>query len=633
MGLEGSIGVFMFILMGTVAALICAAAEIYFYNEKRTVWYYIRTVIKNIWFVNVFTAWIFTVVLKYKHFLDVAEYGWDSKLKFFFVGLCVGFIMQAVTGVFRSRLTVEPETPKHKKRAMAARIASTVIFFLGCMAYTGTVWGRKEFGKVTGDQLLINLISPTEGTEASVYYSGFEGPVFKSLLYTAIFSIVVFISFKLVYQFRKGKVVVLNDFAKRLGCFVLAVFCLVNGVIYGVNKFKLGMVFNAYFLKSEFIEETYVDPETATIKWPEKKRNLIHIYLESMENSYMSKDLGGFMKENLIPNLSELAKTGTVFSNTDKYFGGPLEGTGTQWSIASMVNQLTGLPMKAPGWINSYGKDGKFLPGAYTLGELLEAQGYEQTCMIGASGTFGGLRYLYETHGNWTFFDYDYAKKQKLIPKDYKVWWGYEDDKLYEFAKDEITRLYNTGKPFNFTMENADTHRPDGYVSPGKSKPHKLPYANAIWNSDKDVTEFIKWIQAQPFYENTTIVLIGDHLSMDTAFFEDAKFTKNYKRTQFNCIINPAPSVGTPDKKVTTNRKWANWDYFPTIVASIGGEIEGERLGIGTNLFSGKKTVYEESGVKKVDKELEKGSEFYNEKILDVEELDSAASRGIKPKK
>lgn len=624
----------MFILMATVAAVVWAAAEIFFCNKKRTVTFIISALVRNIAVVDIFTMFAVQRVLHYKHFLDLKDYNSYHYVRVFILALVVGMLTQLVFGFLNSRLTVERDEPKHKVGAAVFKVFTCLIFFLGAMAKTGTDWGRKQFGKVTGDQLLINLTSPTEGTEASVYYSGFEGPVFKSLLLTAVFAIFLFYSFKLVYAFKdEKKRVVLNDFAKRIICFVLALCFLGYGVNYGVKKFKLEMVFNAYVLKSDIIDNNFADPETVNIKWPEKKRNLIHIYLESMENSYLSRDLGGYMKKNLIPNLTELAKTGTVFSDTDRYFGGPNDGTGTQWSIASMVNQITGLPMKAPGWINSYGTNGQFLPGAYTLGELLEAQGYEQTCMIGASGTFGGLRYLYDTHGNWTFFDYDYAKEHKLIPENYKVWWGFEDDKLYEFAKDEITRLYETGKPFNFTVENADTHRPGGFISPGKSTPFPYHYANAIWNSDKDVIEFIKWIQKQPFYENTTIVLIGDHLSMDTKFFKQAKFKKNYKRRQFNCIINPAPTVGTPDKKITRNRKWANWDYFPTIVASLGGQIEGERLGIGTNLFSGKPTIYEELGVKYVDKELEKGSKLYNEKILQVSELDSAASRGIKKKK
>ena len=46
---------------------------------------------------------------------------------------------------------------------------------------------------------------------------------------------------------------------------------------------------------------------------------------------------------------------------------------------------------------------------------------------------------------------------------------------------------------------------------------------------------------------------------------------------------------------------------FPTILASMGVIIEGDRLGLGTNLFSGTPTIMEENG------EGRKGWDFINE--------------------
>ena len=185
-------------------------------------------------------------------------------------------------------------------------------------------------------------------------------------------------------------------------------------------------------------------------------------------------------------------------------------------------------------------------------------------------------------------------------------------------AKEEITRLYETGKPFNFTMETADTHMPNGYLSENAKTPYDNQYANVIAYSTSQASEFIEWIMEQPFYNNTTIVIIGDHISMETNFFKHYKFTDDYLRTQYNCIINPAKSVSKPDESRTRNRKWCNWDYFPTILAAIGCDIEGDRLGVGTNLFSEKQTVFEEFGVDYINKEFEKKSPLYNKEIFRV---------------
>ena len=417
------------------------------------------------------------------------------------------------------------------------------------------------------------------------------------------------------YSLKQKTAIIFNDLVHRIISLVLALAVFIGGAVYGYQEFNLKQLYYAYFTDSDFIEINYADPRETKITFPEQKRNIIHIYLESMENSYLSKDLGGYMEMNLMPELTELSYEGVTFSDTSNRFGGPLTATGTQWSVASMVNMTTGLPMKVPAEPNAYGTADSFLPGAYTFGEILRDAGYEQTVMIGSDANFGGLTYFFTNHGEYKIMDYRYAIKNCLIPEDYKVWWGFEDDKLYEFAKDEITRLYETGKPFNFTMETADTHRPGGYLSENAPTPYDDHYANAIAYSSEQTVEFVKWIQQQPFYENTTVVLIGDHLSMDTDFFED--FDSNYKRTQFNLILNAAPEVADTKSDRFVNRQYANFDMFPTILASMGVEIKGDRLGIGTNLFSDKDTIFEEYGTDKVNMELEKKSDFYNEKILE----------------
>ena len=229
--------------------------------------------------------------------------------------------------------------------------------------------------------------------------------------------------------------------------------------------------------------------------------------------------------------------------------------------------------------------------------------------MFGADADFGGLTTFFGTHGDFNIFDYKAAKEKKLIPQDYNVWWGFEDDKLYKYAKDEITRLSKTGKPFNFTMETADTHFPDGYLSKHASKKHASQYANVISYSTKEAVNFIKWIQKQPFYKDTTIVVTGDHLSMDKKFFKD--FDKSYHRTVFNLILNPATTTTR-----VNNRKFSPVDMYPTILASMGVQIEGDKLGLGTNLFSDKQTLIERDGLKTVQEGFEAKSNFFNNTFI-----------------
>ena len=59
-------------------------------------------------------------------------------------------------------------------------------------------------------------------------------------------------------------------------------------------------------------------------------------------------------------------------------------------------------------------------------------------------------------------------------------------------------------------------------------------------------------------------------------------------------------------------------DMFPTTLAALGVSIEGDRLGLGTNLFSSKKTIPEEIGLDNFNKELKKSSDYYYKYISNL---------------
>ena len=63
-------------------------------------------------------------------------------------------------------------------------------------------------------------------------------------------------------------------------------------------------------------------------------------------------------------------------------------------------------------------------------------------------------------------------------------------------------------------------------------------------------------------------------------------------------------------------------DLFPTTLAAMGVEIEGDRLGLGTNLFSERDTIVDELGQKEVISQLNMKSEFYDSVLLYGEEAE-----------
>ncbi len=118
------------------------------------------------------------------------------------------------------------------------------------------------------------------------------------------------------------------------------------------------------------------------------------------------------------------------------------------------------------------------------------------------------------------------------------------------------------------------------------------------------------WLKEQPFYEDTTILISGDHLSM-AAEYINSTYDKQYDRTVFHTLIH-----STEQTVHNHNRIFTSFDMYPTILSAMGAKIEGERLGLGVNLFSGKKTIAEEIGLEKLDKELRRQSAYFKERIV-----------------
>lgn len=383
-----------------------------------------------------------------------------------------------------------------------------------------------------------------------------------------------------------------------------------------IQSFGIPGYIYALTQSTKLYEENYVNPKTAKLTFPEKKRNLIYIYLESMENTLASKANGGSADVSIIPELEELALKNTSFSNKASGIGGALPATNTGWTVAGMAAQSAGVPLKETlvggRDHNSLGEFKKFLPGAYGLGEILQKQGYNQTFIMGSEASFGGRDKLLTQHGNFTIQDYNYAKQHGQIAEGYKAWWGYEDKKLFHFAREEASRLASSDKPFNLQLLTADTHFTDGYLDENCAKNFNNQYDNVHACSSKQVAKFVNWVKSQPFYKNTTIIISGDHLGMQTSYYDEKTAGTNYQRTIYNAFINPST---TTDR--TKNRRFTTFDMYPSTLAALGVKVDGERLGLGTNLFSGKETLAEQyGGIENLNAELAKRSDYYEKKIF-----------------
>jgi len=503
-----------------------------------------------------------------------------------------------------------------KKKINKRLITALVLIFLGNLLFFFTIWLLKKYDHIYLDQILFQLKAPANGANRSLAGSvvvqvGVYPVVFTALEVFLYMLLGGFIEkLKSFPKYSRYCLTKFCDFIKKIAMPVALSTLLVATTLFAA-KLEVVSYISVASTESDFIIQNYKNPNEVKITFPEKKRNLIYIFLESMECTYADTNAGGNITDNFIPELKELAEENVNFSNNED-FGGALSYSGTTWTSAAMVAQTSGMLIKVPIASEQYGGQNSFMPGVTTMAEILKKEGYKQTLLVGSDADFGGRKTYFTEHGQMNIVDINSLKAEKRLPKDYREWWGFEDDKLFDFAKEEVEKLYESGEPFNFTMLTADTHFPDGYDCKDCKDKWDNQYANVLSCSSKRVLEFIKWIKEQPFYDNTTIVVCGDHLTMDPEFLKD--IDENYTRTVYNCFIN---AVCVPVKE--KNRKFGTFDLFPTTIAALGGKIEGDKLGLGTNLFSNVPTLTEEYGFKTLDAELQKKSQFYNEQILEME--------------
>lgn len=359
---------------------------------------------------------------------------------------------------------------------------------------------------------------------------------------------------------------------------------------------------------TKIYDEKYVAPSSVRIQNTRKrKRNVIIVYMESMETTYASKDLRGHQNHNLMPNLYQLQQENIAFGDKNG-MKGTHNPVGTTWTTASLLASSSGVPFAFNiGMNKNEGRDDsdEFAKGVTTIGDILAKKGYNQEFICGSDSTFGRKKKLFEEHGNYKIFDYYSAIDGGYIDKNYKVWWGMEDQKMYGAAKDEILKLANKGKPFNCTLLTVDTHHVGGYRCSVCPSGNGSKTANVVACADQQVADFVNWCKQQNFYDNTTIVILGDHPRMDKKL---VKGVDKVDREALDVFINSA----SPYRNVNKNRTATTVDLFPTILSSMGYSIQGDRLGLGTNLFSPNKTLAEELGYNEFNNELGRNSRFYH---------------------
>lgn len=499
------------------------------------------------------------------------------------------------------------------KKKNTLRIIKNIMLFLAGIIITGIIYIKRNYNLSTFEQIMLSLQLGTGGTGKAVIKDIFV----KNILVLPSILLLLFLP-EIIFN-KKNRFNELEYKRYNVTSFIISICIFILSIIFLFSAMKFDKNFWNLLLKqtTNIYDKKYVMPQKIKIENKnEKKKNLIFIVSESLEASTVSKKNGGQFEKSVTPELEKLAMENINFSYTDK-IGGFKMSPGATLTTGALATLNSGV-----GPIVNFDKflekpDDKYMPGAYSIGQVLKKEGYSNSFILGSDANFGKRRQFYESHGVKEIIDLYKAREMGYIPPNYHDgWWGYEDAKLFEIAKKEISKKAKDEKPFFTTLLTVDTHFPEGQLPSGYKLEFDRPYLDVYRNQSKMIGEFIDWLKKQEFYEDTVIVITGDHLTMRKSFFEEGP------RYVYNVIIN---SNIDSDKSRIKNRKFVTEDMTPTILSALGYNIKGDRFGMGTNLFSDKKTITEEIGYEKLTVELQKLSKFYNKNIakeFDKENID-----------
>lgn len=418
--------------------------------------------------------------------------------------------------------------------------------------------------------------------------------------------------------------VALQDFSKIIAItscyivFILIISFFTYKFVYSkketsANKLKLSTLATTFLILSLFINpgiqgltdlyKISTTPSAANITYPEEyispevvgldKKNLVYIYLESLERTYLDESLF----PNLTPNLNELEKNSLAFTDIKQVYG-------SNWTIAGMVSSQCGVPLVNPGNAGSNDMSGvlSFLPRAVCVGDILKSYDYNLNYLGGSSLDFAGKGRFYETHG-FTHVKGLNELKDGLENPEYINPWGLYDDSLFEIVKTRYDELSNNPEPFGLFTLTVDTHHPKGHTSEYCSKFKYADGSNPILNSvhcaDHMTAELINHIRSSDSYKDTLVIIASDHLAMKNTAYKTLEQGKRRNLLMF---------LGQDIEPQLIHTTGSTIDIAPMLLSLLGADID--EFGFGRNLLKDQNSFTESEN--NVDAFLKSHRDFFS---------------------
>lgn len=306
-------------------------------------------------------------------------------------------------------------------------------------------------------------------------------------------------------------------------------------------------------------------------------RNLIVVSMESLQNFVINNDMNGY---EVTPFLNSLTKDKDTF-----YFSNFYHQTGlgkTSDSEFIVENSLYGLGGGAVFFTHGGNK-------FHSMAESLNEEGYYTNVMHPNNKSFWNRDMMYQALSIQKFYDVN----SYVVNEGDAVNWGMKDIPFFEQSVDHMAQM---PQPFYSRLITLTNHHPfdldeeDQLIPPYNSNSRTLnKYFQSVRYMDEALKSFFEDLKAQGLYDNSIIVMYGDHygisenhnaamsqyLGKEITPYESAKL----QRVPFFVHI-PNSGVG---KEVTETA--GQIDIRPTVLHLLGVETAKD-MQLGADVFS-----------------------------------------------
>lgn len=468
-----------------------------------------------------------------------------------------------------------PHKHRHILRLSLRFLLYALSFFFICFAW----WTSDNFGEPPLDQVLYHLQFGMEGlvdTDAQLIKTFVQFsvllPLALALLLVATESAIgAYLTHTARHHIYPSASIV-NRSAKRvlkLTYWLIShrapIYVFAASALYFGGQFSVLAFLHHQFGKDYFAAH-YVYPDKVSIT-PVKPRNLVLIYVESLENTYRDEAL---FQRNLLAGLDQLG--GLSFAEFR-------QAPGTSWTIAGITASQCAIPLKSVSLYdgNAQGDNIKtFLPSAVCLGDILHRHGYRNVYMGGDGKTFSGKGMFFKDHHYHEIYGRDELRNGQRHEELNE--WGLFDDALLARARVKLDQLHQAGQPFNLSISTIDTHGPWGHLSRLCKSRGARVFEDVVECSANQVAEFVQFIRKRGYLKDTNVVIMGDHLAMWNPVYEN-KLEPVEARYVYNRFISSEPHAKNREAIL-------HFDMLPTILEFIGFRVEGGKLGLGYSALS-----------------------------------------------